>query len=44
MAIQVMQDVWTHAGKLEGTKLVLMLALADAADPVSRTCWPIARR
>jgi len=44
VAIEVMQDVWKHATKLRGTETLLMLALADAADPVTRTCWPSVKR
>jgi len=40
MAIQIMQEVWLEATTLGGTELVLLLALADAADPESRQCWP----
>jgi hypothetical protein len=39
MSIKIMQEVWENAPVDQGTLLVL-LALADSADEVSRTCYP----
>lgn len=40
MSVALMQEVWWHHLGLSGGKLLLMLALADNADEVSRACWP----
>jgi hypothetical protein len=39
MAIEIMLDVWKKAAALNGTYLLLMLALADNGND-SRECWP----
>ena len=43
MAIQVMTDAWQHS-KAEGTRLLVLLALADAADRETRLAYPGIKR
>lgn len=43
MAIQVMTDVWQYS-KAEGTRLLVLLALADAADRETRLAFPGIKR
>ncbi|KKM77985.1 hypothetical protein LCGC14_1364580, partial [marine sediment metagenome] len=43
MAIQVMTDVWQYS-KAEGTRLLVLLALADAADRETRLAYPGLKR
>lgn len=43
MAIQVMTDVWQYS-KAEGTRLLVLLALADAADRETRLAYPGIKR
>lgn len=38
MAIQIMTDVWEHS-RASGTELLVLLAIADAADRQSRTAY-----
>lgn len=39
MAVQIMTDVWEHS-KARGTRLLVLLAIADAADRQSRQAYP----
>jgi hypothetical protein len=39
MSIRVIQDVWDHSQARDGALLVL-LAIADSADPETREAWP----
>ncbi len=43
MAIQVMTDVWQYS-KADGTRLLVLLALADAADRETRLAFPGIKR
>jgi hypothetical protein len=39
VSIEILNEVWNHS-KAAGTDRLVLLALADQANPVTRECWP----